>query len=128
MAPANGTISSVNSQTHCQASAPEEWLALLDEHPAIHGYFTPQTLRSLFDESGLQVVEMIEAQYVGTPKVLKEMGLRGVLSFMIRAYPKILLQLLRDARIREAGRIDNQITKRGKEYMGYALIVGQKTV
>jgi arsenite methyltransferase len=109
-------------------SAPEEWLALMDEHPAIYGYFTPQTLRSLFEEAGLQVVEMIEAQYVATPQVLKGMGLRGVLSFMIRAYPKILLQLLRDARIREAGRIDNQITKRGKEYMGYALIVGQKTV
>jgi ubiquinone/menaquinone biosynthesis C-methylase UbiE len=107
-------------------SAPEEWLALLDEHPAIHGYFTPQTLRSMFEESGLQVVEMIEAQYVDTPKALKDMGLRGVLSFMIRAYPRILLQLLRDARIREAGRIDDQMTKRGKEYMGYALIVGQK--
>jgi arsenite methyltransferase len=107
-------------------SAPEEWLALLDEHPAIYGYFTPQTLRSMFEESGLQVVEMIEAQYVDTPKALKGMGLGGVLSFMIRAYPKILLQLLRDARIREASRIDDKITKRGKEYMGYTLIVGQK--
>jgi ubiquinone/menaquinone biosynthesis C-methylase UbiE len=119
-----GRIGANESTVH--PSAPEEWLALLDEHPAIHGYFTPQTLRSLFDESGLQVEEMIEAQYVDTPKALKEMGLRGVLSFMIRAYPKILLRLLRDARIREAGRIDDQITKRGKEYMGYALIVGQK--
>ena len=107
-------------------SAPEEWLALLAEHPAIHGYFTPQTLRNLFEESGLQVVEMIEAQYVDTPKVLKDIGLRGVLSFMIRAYPKILLKLLRDARFRKASRIDDKVTKRGKEYMGYALIVGQK--
>ncbi len=107
-------------------SAPEEWLALLDEHPAIHGYFTPQTLRSLFEESGLQVVEMIEAQYVDTPKALKDMGLRAVFSFMLRAYPKILLRLLRDARIREASRVDGQMTKRGKEYMGYTLIVGQK--
>ncbi len=107
-------------------SAPQEWLSLLDEHPAIHGYFTPQTLRSLFEESGLQVVEMIEAQYVDTPQVLKGMGLRGVLSFMVRAYPKILLKLLRDARFRKASRIDDAITKRGKEYMGYALIVGQK--
>jgi ubiquinone/menaquinone biosynthesis C-methylase UbiE len=114
------------NETTVDASAPEEWLALLDEHPAIHGYLTPQTLRSLFDESGLHVEELIEAPYVGTPKALKEMGLRGVLSFMIRAYPKILLQVLRDARIRQAGRIDDEITKRGKEYMGYALIVGQK--
>jgi len=109
-------------------SAPQEWLALLDEHPAMHGYFTPQTLRTLFEESGLQVVEMIEAQYVDTPKVLKDMGLRGVLSFVFRAYPKILLQMLRDSRIREAGKIDDQMTKHGKEYMGYALIVGQKPV
>jgi ubiquinone/menaquinone biosynthesis C-methylase UbiE len=107
-------------------SAPEEWLALLDEHPAMYGYFTPQTLRALFEESGLQAVQMIEAQYVDTPKALKEMGLCGVISFMIRAYPRILVQMLRDARIREAGRIDDQMTKRGKEYMGYALIVGQK--
>jgi len=107
-------------------SAPEEWLALLAEHPAMHGYFTPQTLRKLFEESGLQVVEMFEARYVDTPKVLKDMGVRGVVSFMIRAYPRILLQLLRDARFRKASRIDDQITKRGKEYMGYALIVGQK--
>lgn len=107
-------------------SAPMEWLALLDEHPAMHGYFTPETLRDLFAGSGLQVVEMVKEQYVGAPKVLKEMGLWGVLSFMVRAYPRILLRLLRDKRIREAGRIDDQITKRGKDYMGYALIVGQK--
>lgn len=114
------------NETTVDPSAPEEWLALLDQHPAIHGYFTAQTLRSLFEMSGLQGVEMVEAQYVDTPKVLKDMGLRGVLSFVFLAYPKILLRMLRDARIREAGKIDDQMTKRGKEYMGYALIVGQK--
>ncbi|MGD8245003.1 MAG: hypothetical protein PVI63_07410 [Anaerolineae bacterium] len=45
---------------------------------------------------------------------------------MIRAYPRILLKFLRDPRTREAGRIDDEITKRGKEYMGYVLIVGRK--
>jgi hypothetical protein len=54
------------------------------------------------------------------------MGLRGFLSFMIRTYPRIILKLLRDARFREASRIDSKITKYGKEYMGYALIVGHK--
>jgi arsenite methyltransferase len=119
-----GRVGANESTVH--PSAPDEWLALLDEHPAIHGYFTPQKLRSLFEESGLQEMQMIEAQHVSTPQALKEMGLLGVLSFMIRAYPRILLRLLRDKQIREAGRIDDQITKRGKEYMGYALIVGQK--
>jgi hypothetical protein len=41
------------------------------------------------------------------------MGLGGFLSFMIRTYPRIMLELLRDARFREAARIDDQITKRG---------------
>lgn len=120
-----GGLIGVN-ETTVDPSASEEWLALLAEHPAMHGYFTPQTLANLLEESGLQVVEMIEAQYVDTPKVLKDMGLRGVLSFMLRAYPKILLKLLRDARYRKASRIDDAMTKRGKEYMGYVLIVGQK--
>jgi hypothetical protein len=37
-----------------------------------------------------------------------------------------LHQRLSDARFREAARIDDQITKRGLRYMGYALIVGRK--
>jgi hypothetical protein len=49
-----------------------------------------------------------------------------VLKFMIRAYPKILIQMLRDKRIRDAGRIDDKMTKEGKKYMGYVLIIGQK--
>jgi ubiquinone/menaquinone biosynthesis C-methylase UbiE len=107
-------------------SAPPELLALFAEHPAIHGYFTSQTLRSLFEESGLQVIQMTETKNVETPSVLKGMGLRGLLSFMIRVYPKVLLKLLRDARFRKAAGIDDKITKRSKQYMGYTLIVGQK--
>ncbi len=107
-------------------SAPPELLALFAEHPAIHGYFTPQTLRSLFEGSGLQVVQMTEVKNVETPSVLKAMGLRGLLSFMIRVYPKVLLKLLRDARFRKAASIDDKVTKRSKQYMGYTLIVGQK--
>jgi hypothetical protein len=49
-----------------------------------------------------------------------------LLSFMIRVYPKILLKLLHDARFRKASSIDDRITKQGKQYMGYTLIVGQK--
>lgn len=107
-------------------SAPPELLALFAEHPAIHGYFTPQTLRRLFEESGLQVVQMTEVKNVETPSVLKAMGLRGLLSFMIGVYPKVLLKLLRDARFRKAASIDDKITKCSKPYMGYTLIVGQK--
>ncbi|MDY6875105.1 MAG: methyltransferase domain-containing protein [Chloroflexota bacterium] len=107
-------------------SAPPELLALFDEHPAIHGYFTPGTLRDLLEESGLQVVHMTETKNVDAPSVIKDMGLGGLLSFMIRVYPKILLKLLRDVRFRRAARIDDGVTKHGKQYMGYTLIVGQK--
>jgi ubiquinone/menaquinone biosynthesis C-methylase UbiE len=107
-------------------SAPPELLKAFAQHPATYGHFTPQTLRSLFEEMGLQEIQMIEAKSVDTPSPLKGMGLRGLLSFMIRTYPKIILTLLRDARFREASRIDSAITKAGKQYMGYALIVGQK--
>ena len=106
--------------------SPPEFLALLAEHPAFHGYFTPETLRSLFEESGLEVVETREAKAVDIPKVLKGMGLRGLLMFMVQVYPKLLLRLVRDRQIRAASKIDDELTKRGKEYMGYALMVGQK--
>jgi arsenite methyltransferase len=115
----------VNEST-VDPSAPPEYLALCAEHPAVHGYFTPQTLCGLFEESGLQVVHMTEAKNVDTPSALKEMGLGGLLSFMIRVYPEILLKLLRDARFGKAARTVDEITKRGEEYLGYTLIVGQK--
>ncbi len=115
----------VNEST-VDPSAPPELLALFAEHPAIHGYFTPQTLRDLFEESGLEIVQMTETRNVDAPSALKEMGLGGLVSFMIRVYPKVLLKLLRDARFRKAAGIDGKITKRSKQYMGYTLIVGRK--
>lgn len=38
----------------------------------------------------------------------------------------MVLKLLRDARFRSAHHVDEEVTKRMKPYMGYALIVGQK--
>lgn len=52
-------------------SAPPEFLALFDRHPAIYRCFTPQTLRSLFEESGLQVVGMKEVKNAGVPNTRK---------------------------------------------------------
>ncbi len=45
---------------------------------------------------------------------------------MVKVYPKIVLKLLRDPRFRRASQVDKAVTTRGKEYMGYALIVGRK--
>jgi SAM-dependent methyltransferase len=120
-----GGLIGVNESTS-DPSAPPELLALFAEHPAIYGTFTPETLRDLFENAGLEVIWMTAERNVEAPSVLKTMGLWGLVSFMVRVYPRILLKLLRDARFRRAGAIDDQITKRSKEYMGYALIVGRK--
>ncbi|MBU0492858.1 MAG: methyltransferase domain-containing protein [Chloroflexi bacterium] len=105
--------------------APPELLALFDEHPAIYRYFTPETLRSLFEATGLQVVQMTDIKVTEAPG-LQGMGLRSILSFMIRSYPRFVLTLLRDARFRKAQRIDEQVTSGLKQYMSCTLIVGQK--
>lgn len=107
-------------------STPQEYLELLDEHPAIQGYFTPNSLRVLFEQAGLQDITAVDNREGAAVSAVQEMGLGGLLSFMVRVYPRILLKLLRDARYRAASRIDDAITKRGKPYMGYTLIVGQK--
>jgi arsenite methyltransferase len=114
------------NETTVDAAAPPELLEAFDRHPATYGYFTADSLRKLFAQAGLQDIQMMEARSVAAPSPLKEMGCGGFVAFMIRTYPKILLTMLRDARFREAARIDDQITKRGKKYMGYALIVGRK--
>lgn len=104
--------------------SPPEFLALLAKHPAFHGYLTPETLRSLFKESGLEVVETREAKAANIPK--PRMGPRGLLTFMVQVYPRLLLRLVRDRQIRAASKIDDELTKGSKEYMGYALLVGRK--
>ena len=113
------------NETTVDPDAPPELLEAFAKHPATYGYFTAQTLRELFEEAGLQQIQMREAKSVEAPKPLGEMGCRGLIAFSFLTYPRIILTLLRDPRIREASRIDDQITKRGKAFMGYTLIVGQ---
>ncbi|NIS79884.1 MAG: methyltransferase domain-containing protein [Anaerolineales bacterium] len=107
-------------------SAPPELISLVERHPAFYRHFTPETLRRLFEESGLQVLHMIEEWGEETPKPFQGVGFRGVVSFMLRDYPKLVSSLLRDARLREARKIDEQVTRLLKQHAGYALIIGQK--
>lgn len=107
-------------------TAPAEMLTLFDEHPAIHGWFTAQTLQELFLEAGLEVTEMHEERAVAAPSPLQGMNFGGLISFMVRVYPKLLLGLLRDPAIRRAASVDGQLTKQSAAWMGYALIVGRK--
>jgi len=88
--------------------------------------FTPQKLKGLFEESGLQVVNVSDVRSSEAPSVAKEMGVLGILSFMIKSYWKILHKLLTDPRFRKAQKIDDRLTKILKDHGGYMLIVGQK--
>jgi arsenite methyltransferase len=100
--------------------------AKIAQHPAMYGTFTPDTLRRLFEEAGLRVVELVEGKGIGAPSPTPGIGLRGLVGFMVCVYPRILLKLLREPRFRQASRIDAQVTKEAKPYMGYTVIVGQK--
>ncbi len=107
-------------------SAPIELFELADKHPAVHGIFTPQKLRALFESVNLQIIEMSEVRSSEVPSATREMGLFGILSFMITGYWKVLIKLLTDSRFRKAREVDDRITKTIKEHGGYVLIVGQK--
>ncbi len=102
----------------------QEGLALLAEHPAFHSAFTVETLCDLFKASGLEMVEAREMQSADLPR--PRINLRDLLSFLFQVYPKLLLRLVRDPQIREAQKIDSQLMKGNKEYLGYALLVGRK--
>lgn len=110
---------------------PPEFESLLAEHPATQRTFTPETLRKQFEEAGLlelemEVVPASEAPSLDISSAFGELGLGSLLSFFLRSYPRLLQKLLFDRRFRRARQIDEQVTKLGEEYMGYALIVGRK--
>lgn len=114
------------NETVFDESAPPELLDLLIDYPSIKGHLTSETLRGLFEETGFHVLEMKEVRGSEVPSSTKDMGIRGILSFIIRSYWKILWKLITDSRYRRAQKIDGQITKMLKEHGGYTLIVGKK--
>lgn len=105
--------------------APESFMNAMREHPAFHGYFTTDSLRNLFEETGLRVTHL-EERGADTPNVMKELGCRGLFAFMLKTYPKLVFRLIRDANIRKVQSLDDHITKVGKEHSGSVLIVGEK--
>ncbi len=106
--------------------APESFMDAMREHPAFHGHFTADSLRKLFEYANLHITHAEERQQADTPNVMKEMGCRGLISFMLKTYPKLALRLIRDANLRKVQSLDDQITKEGQEYSGCMLIVGEK--
>ena len=105
---------------------PSEIFDLFTKHPAFHGYFTSESLESLLKECGFDVVQMNEVKASEAPSAARGMGVRGILSFIFRAFPKIIKKLLTDSRFRSAQKIDDQITKLMKDYGGYVLIIAKK--
>jgi ubiquinone/menaquinone biosynthesis C-methylase UbiE len=108
-----------------RSSAPEEFLKLAEEHPATHGVFTPEGLRALLEESGLEIVEMSEVRSSGTPSMTSELGVTGMIAFMVKNYPRILWKLISDPRFRRAARVDDRLSKFIREHGGYVIMVGR---
>lgn len=106
--------------------APEELHQAMAEHPAIQGYFTSQSLEEMIEGHGFSITVQKEFSSADSPSALKQIGIKNLLLFMIRAYPKILWKLLTDQRFRRASQVDDQITKAGAEYLKYNLILCQK--
>lgn len=107
------------------SSAPVEFMELAKEHPAMQEMFTPEKLKELFEGLDLEIVHRSEVRSSEAPSVSKEIGLVGMLSFMIKGYWRILGKLLTDSRFRRARKIDSRITKILKDHGGYMLIVGR---
>ena len=106
--------------------APEDLHQAMAEHPAIQGYFTSQTLVEIIEGQGFSIAVQKEFYSADSQSALNQIGIKNLLLFMIRAYPKILWKLLTDKRFRRASQVDNQITKAGTEYLKYNLILCQK--
>ncbi|TRO47619.1 class I SAM-dependent methyltransferase [Candidatus Bathyarchaeota archaeon] len=106
-------------------SAPEEFWRLAAEHPATHDMFSPERLRALFEEAGLEVVEVSSVKSSEAPSSMKDLGVVGLISFMVKSYWRVLGKLITDARFRRAAKVDDQVSKFISEHGGYVLIAGR---
>lgn len=68
---------------------------------------------------------MSEVRSSGTPSMTSELGVSGMIAFMVKNYPRILWKLISDPRYRRAARVDDRLSKFIREHGGYVLIVGR---
>ncbi len=119
-----GGLICINEGTLDTAASPELG-NLMAKHPGIHGTFTADTLRLLLERAGLCVIKIVqEKTETGAEKPRIHAG--ALLQFMVKVYPKILLQMLRDRRLRQVSKIDDAVTRQLKKYAGCTLVVAQK--
>ena len=106
-------------------SAPEEFWRLAAEHPATHDMFSPERLRALFEEAGLEVLEVSSVRSSEAPSSMRDLGVVGLISFMLKSYWRVLGKMVTDSRFRRAAKIDDQVSKFISEHGGYVLIAGR---
>ncbi|MFX0061369.1 MAG: class I SAM-dependent methyltransferase [Candidatus Hermodarchaeota archaeon] len=120
---ANGRIGA-NEGAFSQSTSPEV-LKNLEGGWGGSSFLTFDSLRKLFEDSGLNIIQMVEGKE--KLNIVGELGLRGILAFMVRRYPKLLWRLITDSKLREAQKKDAELNKAFSEHGGgYILIVGQK--
>ncbi|MFX0050794.1 MAG: class I SAM-dependent methyltransferase [Candidatus Hermodarchaeota archaeon] len=106
-------------------STPPEVFEMLAKHPSFSGVvITFQVLKSMFEDVGFNVTHFTEFPF--SMSILKEMGVRGIISFMLKTYPGLLIKLMKDSRFRKYQRFDEKLNKTIKEYASYVLVVAQK--
>ncbi|MFX1533677.1 MAG: class I SAM-dependent methyltransferase [Promethearchaeota archaeon] len=106
-------------------STPPDVLKKLEGGWGGSSFFTFDDLRKFFEDAGLKILQMVEGKE--KLNIVGELGLRGILAFMVRRYPKLLWRLITDSKLREAQKKDAELNKAISEHGGgYALIVGQK--
>lgn len=123
----SGGLLAINESV-LSSEAPQDLQRAMAEHPAVHGYFTPQTLEGLLESQGFSIIFRQAFTQAGSPSALKEIGIKNLLIFMVRDYPKIIWKLLTDRRFRRASQVDDRLTKAGAEHLEYCLLLCQKAL
>ncbi len=103
-----------------------EFLELLDEYPSINGHFTKESLKALFEEVELEVLQMNVFLGPDLPSSKGDLGLRKSLSFVFRSLGKIIRKMMTDSRYRRIQKIDRKVNSELEKNGGYALISGRK--
>ncbi|MBU7047717.1 MAG: class I SAM-dependent methyltransferase [Theionarchaea archaeon] len=118
------------NEDFARPETPDDILTRLAAVSPVKTFFTPQGLKDLFEDSGFDIVHLVENPATGviTPRevvtLLKTVGLVKLLSFSVR--------LLLDSSMREISKYYREGStimikrKDTRDFFGYALVVGKK--
>ena len=106
-------------------STPFEFLELIAKHPSFSGnVFTAKELKTTFESVSFEIIEFLEKPF--EMNIVKELGVKGIISFMILKYPGLVIKLLKDSRFRNYWRLDEEVNKQAKEYGKFVLLTARK--